>query len=304
MRKPRKFGRARHASAGQKAVDLALGMLYAGGWPAVVTNAVGLQGKLQLSEHVFRIRRLRSNAPVLRVAFASDFHAGPTLHRRLLADAMSALEQARVDVLLLGGDFVSFHAKYVDRLIAGLRQVRAPFGKFAVLGNHDLLADDEHIVRQLRDADITVLINANARLVAPHDDIWVCGLDDWNEGAPDAEAALRGADGTRLLLMHQPDGLMVMKGFEFDAAFCGHVHGGQFLTGNRKPTIRHKGPISTLYMHGGVFNVGPRRVPVLVSRGIGTSTLPVRRHADPQVHICQLVPASSTYAAGFAEAPV
>lgn len=272
-------------------MDFVLGYLYAGGWPAVVTNALGLQGDLQVAEHVFRIARRNPAAGPLRVAFASDFHAGPTLHPRLLAETMAALERARPDLLLLGGDFVSFHARYVDRLLDGFRRVRAPLGKFAVLGNHDLLGDDEHIASALKSAGVRVLVNGNARLPAPHDDVWVCGLDDWNEGTPDAAATFAGAHGTRLLLMHQPDGLLVAKDERFEVAFCGHVHGGQYLKSNREPAIRHRGPLSTLYMHGGVFSVGPANAPVLVSRGVGTSTLPARRHADPQVHICTLVPA-------------
>ena len=76
----------------------------------------------------------------------------------------------------------------------------------------------------------------------------------------------------------------------FDIAFFGHVHGGQFLLRNREPAIRHRGPVSKLFMHGGVFHAGSKDAPVLVSRGIGTSTLPARRQADPQVHICRLVP--------------
>lgn len=271
-------------------MDLALGMLYAGGWPAVLTNAMGLQGELGVSEHVFRIPRARLDAPVLRVTFVSDFHAGPTLHPRLLGETMDALQRSRPDLLLLGGDFVSFHAKYVAALVDGLRAIEAPCGKFAVLGNHDLLADDAFIVARLRDAGVITLVNSNARLPAPHDDVWVCGLDDWNEGAPQADDTVKGADGTRLLLMHQPDGLMVMKEQRFEIAFCGHVHGGQYLHGNGEPAIRHKGPVSTLYMHGGVFHVGAQNAPVLVSRGIGTSTLPARRGADPQVHVCRLLP--------------
>lgn len=290
MSRPRWFGRARHANFKKKAIDVALGLLYTGGWPAAVTRAIGLQGTLQIAEHVFQIRRSNKTAPVLRVAFASDFHAGPTLHPKLLADALAALEDARADLILLGGDFVSFHAKYVDRLIEPFRRMQAPLGKFAVLGNHDLLSDDAYIVRRLGEAGVATLVNANVRLAAPHDDIWVCGLDDWDEGAPDADMAFRGADGTRLLLAHQPDALIVTEDRQFDVGFFGHVHGGQFLLRNREPAIRHKGPVSKLYMHGGVFHTGVNDAPVLVSRGIGTSTLPARRHADPQVHICTLLP--------------
>lgn len=291
-RKPRKFGRARNQSFKRRAVDFTLGVLYSGGWPAVVTRAIGLQGTLQVSEHRFAIRRAKRDARPLRVAFASDFHAGPTLHPRLLGSAIAALADGHPDILLLGGDYVSFHARYVDGLIARLREIPTPLGKFAVLGNHDLLGDDEYIVERLTDAGITVLVNRNTRLPAPFEDVWICGLDDWDDGHPDAEAALRGADGTRLLLMHQPDGLTVVGDRRFDLAFCGHVHGGQFLRRNREPAIRHKGPISKLYMHGGVFHVGVTSAPVLVSRGIGTSTLPARKRADPQVHLCTLTPAA------------
>ena len=286
--RPRWFGRARRATFKRKAFDVALGLLYSGGWPAVITRAIGLQGTLEVSEHVFAIPRERYRAPDLRVAFACDFHAGPTLHRKLLRDAIAALADADADLVLLGGDFVSFHARYVDRLIPGLQRVEAPLGKFAVLGNHDLLGDDEYIVRRLADAGVTTLINSNARLAAPYDDMWVCGLDDWDEGTPDAARAFQGADGIRIVLGHQPDALIAIGDLPFDIGFFGHVHGGQFLLRNREPAIRHKGPVSMLYMHGGVFHTGVNEAAVLVSRGIGTSTLPARRHADPQVHICTL----------------
>lgn len=284
------FGRARHASLRKKTIDVTLGLLYAGGWPAVITRAIGLQGTLRVNEHIFEIRRARPSAPDLRLVFVSDFHAGPTLHPRLLADVLAAIRDADGDLLLLGGDFVSFHARYVDRLIEPLRALGPRLGKFAVLGNHDLLGDDAYIVRRLAEAGVTTLVNANQRLPAPYDDIWVCGLDDWDEGAPDADAMFRGADGTRIVLAHQPDALLPIAERPFDLAFFGHVHGGQYLKRNREPAIRHRGPVSMLYMHGGVFHAGVNDAPVLVSRGVGTSTLPARRHADPQVHICTLVP--------------
>ncbi len=284
------FGRARHATFKKKFVDVTLGLLFAGGWPAVITRAIGLQGNLGIAEHQFKIRRTRKDAPPLRVAFVSDFHAGPTVHPQLFRDMFAAMDDFHADVLLLGGDFVSFHARYVDRLIEPLRALSAPLGKYAVLGNHDLLGDDAYIVRRLADAGVRTLVNENARLAAPHDDVWVCGLDDWDEGLPDAEQAFRGAHGARLLLAHQPDALLVVRDLPFDVAFFGHVHGGQFLGRNREPVIRFHGPISKLYMHGGLFHAGVLNSPVLVSRGIGTSTLPARRHADPQVHICTLLP--------------
>jgi len=287
------FGRARHASFRKKAIDVTLGLLYSGGWPALITRAIGLQGELGIAEHTFRIDRARRDAPPLRLVFASDFHAGPTLHAHLLRDVLAAIRDAEPELLLLGGDFVSFHARHVDKLLDTFAAVHAPLGKYAVLGNHDLLGDDQYITRGLEEAGVRVLVNQNVRLQAPHDDVWVCGFDDWDEGLPDPDRAFAGASGTRIVLAHQPDALLAIENRPFDIAFFGHVHGGQFLLRNREPAIRHRGPVSKLYMHGGVFHTGSKDAPVLVSRGIGTSTLPARRHADPQVHICTLLPKSS-----------
>jgi uncharacterized protein len=286
--RPRWFGRARHASLKHKLVDATLGILYSGGWPAVLTRLTGFQGTLTIAEH--RLKVLPQGHRALRLVFASDFHAGPTVDRRMFRDVFAAIRDADPELLLLGGDFVSFHARHVDRLIGPLAAIRPPLGAFAVLGNHDLLADDGYIVSRLSEAGVRALVNENVRLAAPHDDVWVCGLDDWDEGAPDAERAFTGATGTRILLAHQPDGLLVVENRPFDVGFFGHVHGGQFLKDDREPLIRHRGPVSKLYMHGGLFHTGVKDAPVLVSRGIGTSTLPARRHADPQVHICTLVP--------------
>lgn len=272
-----------------KAVDVILGFLYSGGWPGVVTHAIGLQGELRIEEHVFKIRRASPDAAPLRVVYASDFHSGPTLNRSLLEHVMRAIRGARADLILLGGDFVSFHARHVDKLIEPFTQIDAPLGKYAVLGNHDLVGDDVYITRRLTDAGIKVLVNENVRLGAPHDDVWVCGFDDWHEGSPDPDAAFQGASGTRVLLAHGPDALTVAGDRPFDIAFFGHVHGGQFLF-RGKPVISHRGEMSRKHILGGVIEAGPGKAPVLISRGIGTSTLPARRGADPQIHICTLLP--------------
>jgi uncharacterized protein len=291
--RPRWFGRARHAGVRKKAVDVIIGLLFRGGWPAVVNRALGLQGALVRTDHEFRIPRATADKPPLRAVFVSDFHAGPTVHRRLLADVFRMIEDARPELLLLGGDFVSFHASYVDRLIEPLRRIDASLGKFAVLGNHDLLGDDDYITQRLADAGVRVLVNENVRLPSPHDDITVVGLDDWDEGAPDATPAFRSATGTRILLAHGPDALLDTGDNAFDIAFFGHVHGGQFLLRDGRPLIGHRGEMSTRYLLGGVYAGGATHAPMVISRGIGTSTLPARRFADPEVHVCTLLPRDS-----------
>ena len=106
---------------------------------------------------------------------------------------------------------------------------------------------------------------------------------------PDGRRALAGADGIRLVLMHSPDGLTALGDAPFAVAFTGHVHGGQFLLPGGISLISSKGPLSQRYLHGGVFELGgPGERILLVSRGIGQGSLPMRFGADPEVHVCDL----------------
>ena len=285
---PRWFGRARHLSLRRKMTEVVYDVVYRGGWAARIARLLGVDGTFAVARHTLPVGGRQRTAPPLRIAFVSDLHAGPTTHPRLVADACHAAAEAKPDLLLLGGDYVSFHARHVDRLVPLLAAVEAPLGKFAVLGNHDLLGDDAYITGRLADAGVRVLVNENARLAAPHDDVWVCGLDNSEEGTPDAEAAFAGSGDIRLLLMHSPDGLRAVGNRSFAAAFCGHTHGGQFWLRGR-PLVNFSGPLSRKYLRGGLFHLGAGSAGVLlVSRGIGCCNLPMRRGADPEVHVCVL----------------
>jgi predicted MPP superfamily phosphohydrolase len=202
----RRFGRARALSPALRIADVALDLIWHGGWAAALARRAGAQEPPRVASHTFRAGApaATAGAPPLRIAFASDFHAGPTTHPSVIAHACAALADARPDLLLLGGDFVSFHARYVDALVPQLGAIPAPLGRFAVLGNHDLMADDAHVVRRLEEHGVHLLTNRNVRLPPPHDFVWICGLDDAEQGRPDADAAFAGAAGVRLVLMHSP----------------------------------------------------------------------------------------------------
>ncbi|MFO7167612.1 MAG: metallophosphoesterase family protein [Chloroflexota bacterium] len=267
--------------------EAALSVLYGQGWPARLARRLGvhpdpvpLRVKLTLpAPHP---------CPPLRVAFASDFHAGPTTHPDVIRAACRTLLEAQPDLILLGGDFVSLHERAVGDLLTELSRLEARLGKFAVLGNHDYWVDHRRLASQLAAAGYTLLTNRNVRLRPPAHHVWVCGLDDSDEGVPDADAAFAGADGVRLVVMHSPDGLAAIGNRAFDLALCGHTHGGQIcLPGGR---VVHVPPgMYTRRYAAGHFPVGPNGAGALiVSRGVGCSGVPVRASAAPDVVVCDI----------------
>jgi len=263
--------------------------VYAGGWPSWLAKPLGLQGRLHLTTHQLTIPNDGAPIPPLRIAFASDLHGGPGTHPATIRRACRLLAAEQPQLLLLGGDFVSFHARHVEGVLEAIDQIDAPLGRFAVLGNHDLIADDAWLVQRLETIGVRTLVNENVRLPAPYDRLWVCGLDNTEQGTPDGRRALAGADGIRLILMHSPDGLAALGTESFAVAFTGHVHGGQFMLPGGRSLIGVKGPLSQRYLDGGLFELGsPGERILLVSRGIGQGSLPMRFRADPEAHVCDL----------------
>lgn len=257
-------------------------------WAANASYAAGLQSGRPVEVERLLVPLSRpASAPPLRVAFASDFHAGATTSQRVLADACAALDALRPDVLLLGGDFVTVRARYIHDLAPLLAEVHAPLGKFAVFGNHDLRANRGMLTKALEDAGVRVLVNESVRLPAPHDDITIVGLDDPIRGAPRGEI-LDDASASRIVLMHAPDGLLAIGDRHFDLAVCGHTHGGQIaLPWGAMPYLPY-GKLSRKHPVG-LYRLGPKgNRALLVSRGVGCSTVPVRLCSPAQVHLFTL----------------
>nr|WP_315395766.1 metallophosphoesterase [uncultured Duganella sp.] len=276
--------RNKHYSRLEHYIEAGVNLALLGGLVAALSYRVGLHGKLGVTRHALSLPPGRRLPQPLKIAFASDLHAGPPTHRGIFDDLFARIDAERPDVLLLGGDFVAGPAANAAALCPGLAACRPPLGKYGVLGNHDLSTDDALIVRLFEQAGVSMLVNRAVALPAPFDSVAICGMDDPWTGAPDGAATFAGAGATRVLLMHAPDGLLMLDGERFDVAFAGHTHGGQVALRDGTPLAMPKGPLSRPY-HYGRFPVRDNGE-LIVSRGVGCSGIPVRINADPELVIC------------------
>jgi uncharacterized protein len=270
----------RHAFA------IAQHLLVPNDWPANVAHRVGIRSALDVVHASVQSAAPLGTASVLRIAFAADFHAGPTTHASQIDRAFDALEASGADLVLLGGDFVGHRPRDVDRVARRLSGIRAPLGIFAVLGNHDNHTNPELVRTALVDAGVQVLINADVRLPAPFERTRLIGLDDHASGTPDAaRIACDGAVST-ILLVHQPSGLLDAAPHRVDLALAGHTHGGQIVLPGGFAPITPSGALSRRYLAGQF--VLPGGGTLIVSRGVGTSTVPVRWNAPADLVVITL----------------
>ena len=231
-------------------------------------------------------------APPLRVALLTDIHvAGPDMPPRRVARIVEQVNALRPDVVLLAGDFVSDKTVATHRYPAGeglapLAALRPRLGTFAVLGNHDHWRDAAQVRSALDRAKVQVIDNG-AVTVGP---LSLGGVDDEFTAHDDMSAtvaAMRSGHGSRVLLSHSPDVAAVAPD-EISLILAGHTHCGQI----QLPLV---GAVEYQSSYGerfgcGLLVEGSRRI--VVSAGIGTSVLPLRLGAVPDLWLLTLGPRS------------
>lgn len=222
----------------------------------------------------------------LRVAQLSDLHLGPLVSVEHVRRAVRLANSLRPDLIVVTGDFVSVARRYVEPAVSISRELSAPLGVFAVLGNHDFWVAPRMIASRLREAGIVVLRNESAVIFRGGARLHVAGVDDIWARADDLGKALAGVDrdGPIVLLCHNPDLAPQASSHGVSLLLAGHTHGGQV----RLPVL---GPLVVPSKYGKLWAAGLHRVgPMLlyVNRGVGLIAPPVRFLCPPEVTLLEL----------------
>ena len=239
-----------------------------------------------------RVRRVPLSLPAwhaepLRIAVASDFHAGaPDVDVERLGEIVDVIHAQSPDIVLLPGDFIDQDIALGEEIrheeiASALGRLGAPLGVFAVLGNHDWVHDGKRMARALSDAGIRVLENQ----AVPVRDFWIAALGDQMTREADLEGTLAQVppDASVLLLAHNPD-VFPRVPASVALTVAGHTHGAQVDI----PVLRDKVTPSKYGARyaGGHVEEGGRHL--YASTGIGTSRLPIRFRAKPEVAVLEL----------------
>lgn len=246
-------------------------MLAAG---AVVAEAAWFQPR-RVSESRIRVGASDGPDPPLRLSLLMDLHLDEV--GEFEADVARAVAEAAPDAVVLGGDVVD-HGGGLDltREFLGLLPPGVPV--IATLGNWEYWSDvGTPALRRMYDrAGAVLLVNEEIEL---RSDARLVGVDDVLAGTPTMPRGRADDPRRPLVVSHCPvwrDGL----GGEVAAVVAGHTHGGQITLAGWAPA---RPPGSGSYVSGWYRDADGARPDLYVSRGIGTSLVPVRFGAVPEV---------------------
>ena len=239
-----------------------------------------------LSRRVVSVPRLPSGFRGTTAAFLTDLHHGPFVPLSYIRHVVDLTNSLKPDLILLGGDYVSKSPRYIAPACEALARLRAPLGRFAVLGNHDHWESATESRIQLDRAGVEMVDNRGVWLRRGPDRLRICGVGDLWTDKQDTASALDDADESDAVIMlsHNPDFAEAVDDPRVGLMLSGHTHGGQVvLPGWGAPIVPSQ--YGAKYL-GGLVQ-GPSG-PVFVSRGVGTSGPPVRLLCRPEVVLLTL----------------
>ncbi|HEV2750776.1 MAG TPA: metallophosphoesterase [Gemmatimonadales bacterium] len=235
------------------------------------------------------VRRLAPELAGYRIALVTDLHHGPAVPARWLAYVARRVAELGVDLVVLGGDFVSHARSDLDGLDDVIAQFTARDGAVAVLGNHDHWVDPDAVATAVQRGGARLLTNRHELIRRSGGAaLAIAGVDDFTHGAVRLDEAFAGIppDVPRVLASHNPDLIEYLPAdLRVDVMLAGHTHNGQA----QLPWI---GPLTVPSQFGGRYLHGLKRVGdtwLYVSAGVGTAAIPRWRN-PPELPVIRLVP--------------
>ena len=252
-----------------------------------------------------KIEKLPDSFDGLKIVQLSDIHlAGFYKQSAYIRKVVTMVNELEPDLICFTGDMVHNFSEEVDPFIDILRDLSAPLGKVAVLGNHDYgayfswnskeeeAANLDRVKAQIRASGFDLLLNEHRVISVNGDSLTLLGVENW--GKPpfpqmgDLSKAMSdiNPEHIKILLSHDPShwDLQVKDKEDIDLTLSGHTHGMQF--GIEIGKFRWS-PSQWTYKHwAGLY--GENGQQLYVNRGLGYTGFPGRVGIRPEITLLTL----------------
>jgi predicted MPP superfamily phosphohydrolase len=268
--------------------------------PFVAAGYGLLYGRLdiEVSHRRIRLVRLPKAFEGFRIVQLSDIHISPFLTGDQVRRCVTIANGLKGDLVVLTGDFLSYDPSAQGEVVHILADLRAPYGVFGCLGNHEYMTKiEESITRLFAAEQIRILRQERVAIQSDVETLNLIGVDyqqarfSRDHDGHLVNQYLEGSEklvmpGTvNILLSHNPNAFDRSAALGIDLMLAGHTHGGQFSL-----EFLHRGlslaRIESPFVSGWFEKTGSQ---LYVNRGIGTTGPPIRFGSPPEITVLELV---------------
>ncbi len=256
--------------------------------------------RIEITETEINCRRLPSEFDGFTILHLTDLHLRKS--RAFASLIMEALNCIRADLVAITGDvtYKTSGLPLVEEVINSLKRQLPDAPIYACTGNGEILHPDagEKTLEIIKSYGGTVLRNSNAVITKGKSRFYILGVEDPFTHSDDLSKALEGVadDDFKVLLAHSPHIAKEAIQSGIDVMLCGHTHGGQVRmpffgaiyarTGFKRALSAGLYSGKQLARAAGIQ--GDVSSKVFISRGLGTSHLPIRFLCKPEMAIIRL----------------
>jgi predicted MPP superfamily phosphohydrolase len=259
-----------------------------------------------VKQETIRLPELPSSFDGTRIIQVSDIHLGSWACPEKLRNAVELINSQNPDIVFFTGDLVNYTSYESYEFANILKEIKAPLGIFAIMGNHDYgdyiawpspeakLKNLDYLHEIYKYMGWKLLLNEHVIIHRGSDSIAVIGVENWGGSKRfprlgDLDKATKGIEntGVQLLLSHDPshwDKIVKHNFRNIDITFSGHTHGFQF--GLECCGIRWS-PSQYMYKEwAGLYAepvAGSHPQYLYVSRGLGSIGYPGRIGILPEI---------------------
>ena len=209
-----------------------------------------LRGKYayRVISHTLYFKDLPSAFNGFTITQISDVHAGSFTDAKAVQKGIDLIKEQDSDLFVFTGDLVNNKAEEIKPWIAHFSQIKAQFGQFSILGNHDYgdyvnwpndLIKKENLqqLKKYHEAlGFRLMLDEHVTLEKGGAQIVLAGIENWGLGfgeRGDLEKALKGtnANDFKILLSHDPshwEAQVKNHPSTINLTLSGHTHGMQF----------------------------------------------------------------------------
>ncbi len=242
---------------------------------------------VQVNRYKIPIADLPASFHGFTLAHLTDLHFGFLVSESFLEKIVQRTNKLRTDAIVCTGDYVHRRNTTVeiDKVWPILSKLKAKYGVYSVLGNHDHWADADRSIYWLDKTGQNIRHEGKA-IVRGRDRIFIGGAGDYWQDDLKIDQAFYHSDESdcRILLAHNPDSIDSNFSVKLSLVLSGHTHGGQVVLPFVGPPIL---PVKNKLYSSGLITTS--KAPVFISRGIGWAIYPVRFNCFPEIAVLELV---------------
>ncbi len=263
----------------------------------------------QIKRRRVRIKNLPEEFEGFKIAQISDIHTGSFFDTQPTKDAVALVNSLNADVILFTGDLVNEKSEEALPHVENLKQLKAPYGVYSILGNHDYgdyvswpsvkaKADNLEQLKEIqKQLGWKLLLDEHTFIERNNQKLGIIGVQNWSTQLHfpkygNLQKAMQNMEpaAVNILMTHDPSHWRaeVLNNYpEIDLTLAGHTHGFQF--GVEIPALKFKwSPVQYVYKEwADLYKDGANQY-LYVNRGLGYLGYPGRVGILPEITLLEL----------------